>query len=459
MREKHQKQMPLMDNFTAHPQAKEVRIISDIVDAKPTICDYVLQDLIRGKNTTAYTGAKGMTAEQVLRSAIAYRLFGLTYKSLAFALEDSRTLRWFCRIGIADKGFSKSTLNANIKAISGATWQAINNDILGLANSEKIEKGREVRIDCTCVDTDIHPPRDSSLLWDGVRVITRLIESCRNNYGIKVPGFHNHTRVAKRRMLAIVNAKNKNTRKAAYRDLLKTTSNVLGYAQRAVDKINNDMTLDPMVLGLATLIDQYAGLTQKVINQAERRVMHGEKVPASEKVVSIFEPHTDIIVKDRRETLFGHKICLAGGASNLILDCWILEGNPADSDLAVPMLDRQKQVYGRYPLKVSLDGGFASKDNLVKAKSRQIKDVCFAKRRGLEETDMCRSHYVYRRLRRFRAGIEAGISWLKRSLGLTRCTWRGWRSFQSYVWSAVVAANLLTIARIKLKPAKAKVAT
>ena len=219
------------------------------------------------------------------------------------------------------------------------------------------------------------------------------------------------------------------------------------------------MTLDPMVLGLATLIDQYAGLTQKVINQAERRVMHGEKVPASEKVVSIFEPHTDIIVKDRRETLFGHKICLAGGASNLILDCWILEGNPADSDLAVPMLDRQKQVYGLYPLKVSLDGGFASKDNLVKAKSRQIKDVCFAKRRGLEETDMCRSHYVYRRLRRFRAGIEAGISWLKRSLGLTRCTWRGWRSFQSYVWSAVVAANLLTIARIKLKPAKAKVAT
>ena len=84
MREKHQKQMPLMDNITAHPQAKEMRVISDIIDAKPTICDYVLQDLIRGKNTTAYKGAKGMTVEQVLRSAIVYRLFGLTYKSLAW---------------------------------------------------------------------------------------------------------------------------------------------------------------------------------------------------------------------------------------------------------------------------------------------------------------------------------------------------------------------------------------
>jgi IS5 family transposase len=459
MRAKHQKQMPLMNTPKVHPRTQEMKVISDIIDAKPTICDYVLQDLIRDKNAAAYKGANGMTAEQVLRAAIVYRLHDCTYRSLAFHLDDSKLLKWFCRIGIADKGFGKSALNANIKAISSSTWKAINKEILGLAEHEKIEKGREVRIDCTCVDTDIHPPSDSSLLWDGVRVLTRLIESGRDDYGIKVPSFHNHTRVAKRRMLAIVNAKRKTARKSAYRDLIKATNKVIGYAKRTIDQINSDMTVDPMVLGLATLIDQYVGLTQKVIDQTERRVIRGEKVAASEKVVSIFEPHTDIIVKDRRETLFGHKVCLAGGASNLILDCWILEGNPADSDLTVPMLDRQKQLYGRYPLKVSLDGGFASKTNLDQAKSRQIKDVCFAKKRGLKETDMCRSHYVYRRLRRFRAGIEAGISWLKRSLGLTRCNWKGWRSFKSYVWSSVVAANLLTIARAKLKPAKAMPAT
>jgi IS5 family transposase len=109
-------------------------------------------------------------------------------------------------------------------------------------------------------------------------------------------------------------------------------------------------------------------------------------------------------------------------------------------------------LYGRYPLKASFDGGFASKANLKLAKSRKIKDVCFAKKRGLNETDMCRSHYVYHKLRRFRAGIESGISWLKRCLGLTRCTWKGWDSFKSYVWSSIVAANLLTMARFKTKP-------
>ena len=111
------------------------------------------------------------------------------------------------------------------------------------------------------------------------------------------------------------------------------------------------------------------------------------------------------------------------------------------------MLDRQKELYGRYPLKVALDGGFASKENLNKAKEKQIKDVCFAKKRGLQVEDMCRSQWVYNRLRRFRAGIESGISWVKRCFGMTRCTWKGLRSFKSYVWASIVSANLLTLAR------------
>ena len=116
------------------------------------------------------------------------------------------------------------------------------------------------------------------------------------------------------------------------------------------------------------------------------------------------------------------------------------------------MLDRQKEIYGRYPLKVCFDGGFASKVNLQAAKEpgRNIKDVCFAKKRGLKEIDMCRSEYVYHRLRRFRAGIESGISWLKRCMGLSRCVWKGWQGFKSYVWSSIVTANLLTVARAKL---------
>ena len=448
MREKWQKQMPLMPQITDHTQSKELKVISDIIDANPIICDRVLQDLNKGKNIAHRQGANGMSAEQVLRSAIVKTLYNFSYKDLAFHLVDSQCLSWFCRIGIADKGFKKSALNKNIKAISDKTWQMINTDLLGYAKAEKIEKGRKVRIDCTCVESNIHHPTDSSLLWDAVRVLTRLMERCRSA-GVKIPGFHNHRRVAKRRMMAIVNARRKKQRKLAYADLLKTTAKVIGYAKRTIDVIKAIPGADLRCVAMSLEIHHYVQQAEKVINQTERRVMRGENVDASDKVVSIFEPHTDIIKKDRRDTYYGHKICLAGGASNLILDCLVLEGNPADTDLATPMLDRQKQLYGRYPLKACFDGGFASKDNLKEAKSRLIKDVCFAKKRGLKATDMCRSQYVYRSLRRFRAGIESGISWLKRCLGLTRCTWKGWDSFKSYVWSSIVAANLLTIARAR----------
>jgi IS5 family transposase len=195
-------------------------------------------------------------------------------------------------------------------------------------------------------------------------------------------------------------------------------------------------------------LNHYIDLAHKVIDQTQRRVFQGESVPASEKVVSIFESHTDIIIKDRRDTCYGHKICLTGGASNLILDCEILEGNPADTTLVKRMLENQKMIYDRYPLKVSLDGGFASGDNLRLAKgTMEIKDVCFAKKRGLKEEDMCRSSRVYKSLRNFRAGIESGISWLKRCFGLARCTWKTLESFKSYVWASIVSANLLTLAR------------
>jgi IS5 family transposase len=449
MREKYQKQMPLMSHILDHAQSQELEMISRIINDNPIICSHILQDLNKGKVVSQRSGAKGMSADQVLRCAIVKTLFEFSYEELAFHIVDSQSLRWFCRIGITEEGFKKSALNRNIKVISDQSWEMINRNLLGYANKEDIEKGRTVRTDCTCVESNIHKPRDSNQLWDCVRVLTRLIARSRDDFGLKVPGFCNHKRRAKRRMLAVINAKNKKQRKAAYVDLLKVTGNVLDYARRAVKMIQSTF-VDPTQFPLYGDIEHFADLTEKVIGQTQRRVLLGQSVPAQEKVLSIFEEHTHVIVKDRRDPIFGHKICLSGGASNLILDCVILNGNPADTDLAIPMLDRQEKIYGRYPLKVSFDGGFASKDNLKLAKGRNIKDVCFAKKRGLEETDMCRSEYVYHRLRRFRAGIESGISWLKRCMGLTRCTWKGWEAFKSYVWSSIVAANLLTLARAKL---------
>jgi transposase, IS5 family len=449
MREKWQKQMPLMAHIKDHSQCQELEMISKIIDANPTICDHILQDLNKGKVIAQRAGAKGMSADQVLRCMIVKTLFEFSYEELAFHIVDSQSLRWFCRIGIADEGFKKSALNRNIKVITDQTWEIINHQILGYAQIHNIEKGRKVRTDCTCVESNIHHPTDSTLLWDAVRVLSRLIESCRDDYGLNVPFFRNHKRGAKRRMLAVLNAKNQKQRKAAYIDLLKISDNVLDYSHRTIDAIKL-ISVNPDMFPLYRDIKHFADLTEKVIDQTKRRVLLGQTVPSLEKVVSIFEEHTDIIKKDRRDTIYGHKVCLTGGASNLILDCVIAQGNPADTALTIPMLDRQKHIYGRYPIKVSFDGGFASKDNLKLAKERKIKDVCFAKKRGLKETDMCRSQYVYHGLRRFRAGIEAGISWLKRCMGLTRCTWKGWSAFKSYVWSSIVAANLLTIARAQL---------
>jgi len=198
---------------------------------------------------------------------------------------------------------------------------------------------------------------------------------------------------------------------------------------------------------LAAELEHYIPLVWQVVWQTERRVLQGESVPAEEKLVSIFEPHTDIIRKDGRDTYYGHKVTFTGGKSGLLLDWVVEDGNPADSTLLLRTLDHQNDLYGRYPRQAAADGAFASRDNLTAAKACGVGDVVFAKRRGLSVDDMASSTWVYRQLRNFRAGIEGMISFLKRVFGLSRCTWKGVESFASYVGASVVSANLLLLAR------------
>lgn len=444
MREKRKNQMPLRIPTIEHPRAEELLRIGEILDENPIISEMVWQDLtshVRDQDS----GAHGMSAEQVLRAAIIKQMEGFSYEELAFHLLDSSCYRNFCRFGFTHEGFGKSALCAAIKAISTQTWESINRILVTHAGDAEIEKGREVRMDSTVVSANIHEPSDSTLLWDGVRVITRILTQLKEGVPIV---FSDHTKVAKRRMLAIQHAKNDQVRRKIYQDLLKVSEKVSTYAKNAVRMVEASACLH--LIPIVTDLKDVLALTQRVIDQTTRRVIQGESVPADEKVVSLFESHTDIIKKDRRDTLYGHKICLGVGHSNLVTDCLIVKGNPADSTLMDIMLERHDQIYGRYPLKVALDGGFASKRNLDFAKSKKIKDVCFAKKRGLSIGQMCRSEYVYKRLRRFRAGIESAISWLKRCFGLDRCTWKSLSSFYSYVWASIVSANLLTLARSKI---------
>ena len=307
------------------------------------------------------------------------------------------------------------------------------------------------------METDIHHPTDSTLLADGIRVITRWLAEGKELTPAPCYQFSDHRRVAKKRVLTILNTRKEQVRRSAYQDLLLYAGKVRDYAVAAIPELSahQALVMDELFAGrvLAEKLARAVGILDKVIDQTDRRVFKGEQVPASEKVVSFFEDHTDIIVKKRRETEFGHKIFLTGGTSTLILDCLIVRGNPADTEQYAPMLQRQQALYGRMPRQVSVDGGFASKDNLAFAKAHEIKDAVFAKKRGLSVLDMARSAWVYKKLRNFRAGIEAGISTLKRAFGLDRCTWKGWAGFGRYVWSSIVSYNLLVLARTKLAAA------
>lgn len=163
--------------------------------------------------------------------------------------------------------------------------------------------------------------------------------------------------------------------------------------------------------------------------------------------MSIFETHTDIIIKKNREVLFGHKVCLTGGKSSMILDAVIEDGNPSDSTLVERSIERLIAIYERPPRQVSFDGGFTSKDNLQFAKDAGVEDVMFHKKCGLEVEDMAKSKWIFRKLRSFRAGIEGCISTLKRAFGMSRASWRGERGFKTYVWASIASFNAVILAR------------
>jgi transposase, IS5 family len=207
----------------------------------------------------------------------------------------------------------------------------------------KIEKRRKARIDCTVVESNIHKPFDSMQVFDSVRVISRLLTKDRDEIGVKIV-FIDHRYRAKRRMVSIQHAKGEKQHQPLYKCLLKVTKKTIGYSIQAEKTLAQHCSADQQLLGLFCAIKQYGYLARQVYDKTYRRVIRGESVPADQNVFSIFEEHTDIIIKNRRETHFGHKICLTGGASNLLLDCVIHEGKPTDTELVETMLDRQRQI-------------------------------------------------------------------------------------------------------------------
>jgi transposase, IS5 family len=307
-----------------------------------------------------------------------------------------------------------------------------------------------VRLDSTVTTALMHEPSDSSLLWDAVRVMVRLLKETNAWAGRADLWWRDHRRAAKKRARDIQFTRGRPRRLQLYRELITTTRATLAYLRQAAAQLatRTGLAADPAVALWQAKVDHYRPLIERIITQSERRVLAGEAVPASDKLVSLFEPHADIIRKGR-EVAYGHKLNLTTGKSGLILDLVIEAGNPADSERLLPMLERHSALYGEPPRQAAADGSYASRDNLRRAKACGVRDMAFHKKGGLGIEQMVRSRWVYRKLCNFRAGIEADISCLKRAYGLARCTWRGLGHFRAYVWSAVVAYNLALFARLK----------
>lgn len=447
MRRTQPEQLPLVPIFHAHVRSRELEVMSQILDEYPEATQWVLDDLIAGQVSARY-GRKGMSGEQVLRVIVVKQLGGFSYDELAFHLADSMSYRAFCRFGITQPTPTAQTLQRNVKLVQPRTLEKINRLLVQHASQTGLEAGQQQRVDCTVMETHIHEPTDSSLLKDAVRVLTRLIKRAQKYVAVE---FTSHLRCAKRRALAIQHARTDEERLPLYQQLLKVTEQTMTVAQRVIAAFSTtyppQALEDPAIHALLGQLQQFLTLARRVVEQTRRRIVDGEPVPATEKLFSIFEPHTDIIVKDRRATLYGHKLCLATGASGLITDCRIENGNPADSTLAVGMVKRHTKIYKHPPHQVCFDGAFASRDNLEQLKKLGVQDVVFAKSRGIDVHEMASSERTFRKLRHFRAGIEATISFLKRCVGWTRCTWRSLRSFRAYTWASVVTANLLLLAR------------
>ena len=427
MRKTREKQRPLSPPWPDHQLANELKVISRILDDNPQTLELIVQDL--SDRVDSSVGAPGLTAEQVLRCAVIKQLHQFSYRKLEFHLVDSQSCQRFCRLPYG-ASLGKATLAENLGKIEPGTWKAINDHLVLWAQARGLEKGQRIRVDATAVQTNVHYPLDSELLYDGIRVVTRWLGRLRDWEGI---GFVDHTRRAKKRL-------------DSYRDLIKVASKTAHYAEQALAA--SAQWSDSLSLAGAAQLAHYLELLHKVIEQTQRRVLSGEAVAAQEKICSLFEEHTDIIKKSPRETVFGHKVFVSTGASSLILDCVVERGNPADSNYVQPFLERHRQLYGKVPRQSAWDGGFASAANLRWAKEQGVQDVAFSKKCGLTVESMVRSSWVYKQLKRFRAGIEGCIGTLKHTFGLHRCSWKGWPHFQSYVHASVLTYNLVVLARL-----------
>ena len=438
-----------------------LKAISRFFDDQAELIERIRGDLLRGLKKPG-GGRGGLTPSQVLRSLVLMRLKNWDYRELRERIDDGLTLRQFtdfyCAPVPKHDAFQRSFVRLRPR-----TFKAINDLIVRAAVELGLENGAKLRVDTTVVQTNIHHPTDDTLLWDVVRVITRLVRRLANALELRrISGFCDRRRSARRRMYEIqrITTRQRHEQQARiYRVLIGIAQSVVGNARAALEKTDKmrsrDRFADIALKELRRQIEHFCALGNHVIDQARRRVLDGKQVPNSEKIYSIFESHTDLIKRGKVRTPveFGHKVFLAESAQGLITQYEVLKGNPPDELHVAPSLRRHRQAFGRVPELYGSDRGFFNEQNLISCKQEGVKVVCIPQRGGKKTAD--REAYEksadFKQGQRFRAGIEGRISVLLRGRGMKRCLAQGRDRFELLVGTAVLANNLMRVADLLAK--------
>src|SRR5215475_9815906 len=442
-----------------------LQAISDFLDNDATIIEAIQHDLQRGlKNPN--TGRDGLTPQQILRSLVLRRVKNWDLRELRERIADGITLRQFTDF------YSKpvpthQAFNEAFNRLTPETLKAVNDLVVMAAVEMKLEDGKRLRVDTTVVQTDIHHPTDNTLIWDGVRVVTRSVGRLFDAIGRRVDGFHNRTRAARRRIQEIqrmTSSARKSQQTKKYQALIgiaeEAVSNARGVLERTKNVRAKTIAAALAIEAYRAEIEHYCDLGDGVIDQSRRRVLEGEQVPDAEKLYSIFEPHTDLIKRGKVRTPleFGHKVFLAESAKGLITQYEVLDGNASDERHVEPSLKRHQKTFGRAPEMYGADRGFFSEENVKLCRQGRVKVVCIPQRGGQKtaERQAYEKSRPFKEGQRFRAGIEGRISVLFRGRGMKRCLADGREGFELWVGAAVLANNLMTIAALMNKPKRRK---
>ncbi len=420
----------------------EFGVIDTILELHPEIYHIFKSDIIGNEDINNFGRKDTPTVEQIVRAAIYKEMKGYDYRELEYAQSDSRICATFIKLDMRSP-FCFQTFQKYISRIKEDTLHKVLVEIIKIAAEEGYEDISKIRQDSTVVKSNIHYPTNNSLVWDCIKESHRLLSHLKEEVGTL--SFIDYTKSAKSTYFKINVTKSKDKQVDLFNKQLIAFTKAINQVSNIVKKKFDGLKAYIIVTELEALVP----IMEQVYSMTYWQQIKGERVPNDQKLFSIYEGHTDIIVKGGREVLFGHKVNLTTGKSNLIIDCHIPKGNPSDTILFKPTLDRVIDNYGIIPRDSSTDGGYASKENSDYCKSKGLVNIVFNKVVGSLQ-NIATSLKMETILKKWRSGIEGVISNLKRGFDLRVCAWKGFAHFKAKVMWSVLAYNFRVLTNMTL---------